>query len=54
LLPRLQASTDETTPVNLAQHSYFNLAGQGSDNTVLDHLVHLPTADHCECFSTHK
>jgi aldose 1-epimerase len=31
-----EAVTDQATPVNLANHSYFNLAGAGAD-TVLDH-----------------
>ncbi len=35
----LRAVVDEPTPVNLAQHSYFNLAGHASGRTVLDHVV---------------
>lgn len=35
-----RATTDRATPVNLSQHSYFNLAG-GARRDILDHLVQL-------------
>lgn len=41
-----EATTDETTVVNLTHHSFFNLAGAGNGD-VLDHLIEINAEQFC-------
>ena len=40
----MEATSDGATPMNMAQHSYFNLDGEASGSTVLGHVVEMPNA----------
>ena len=46
LVTTMTATCDKVTPVNLAQHSYFNLAGHDCGRSVLDHRIRLHATEY--------
>lgn len=51
LIVEYQATTSKPTPVNLSQHSYFNLAGDGKGE-ILGHLLQLEASHYTPVDST--
>ena len=45
----MEATTDAATPLNLAQHTYFNLNGE-ANGTVLDHYLQLSSCALMCCY----
>ena len=41
LLIDFEAQTDKATPINLAQHTYFNLDGVDKGQSILDHVIQI-------------
>ena len=47
LIAEFAATADAATPINMAQHAYFNLGGHdGKGGSVLEHELTLPGAEH--------
>ena len=41
LMIEMEAIPDRATPINMAQHSYFNLAGVDRPGNILDHVLYV-------------
>ena len=43
-----EATAESPTPVNMAQHSYFNLEGAASGATILNHTLQINSCGSCD------